>query len=219
MVFACFLCLSACGGEADHLPKRDSRSRKCTPQICSERVVIANKKIAMSPFSAAPQGTKSVPRTASERNGGTRLQHVWNSEGKTCTSFWSLWGRYGSHSGLIFGPSGANLGALRPKWLASGVLGALGVLWGSSGGRPEPFLGAHWGHLGPSWGRQGQSWGHLGAILTRLGAILGHLGAPLGLPWGSWRGFGSHRGAVSTNRNNHRKTICFSTILASRGPS
>ena len=111
---------SACGGEADHLPKRDSRSRKCTPQICSERVVIANKKIAMSPFSAAPQGTKSVPRTASERNGGTRLQHVWSSEGKICTSFWSLWGRSGSHSGPIFGPSGANWGILRPKWLASG---------------------------------------------------------------------------------------------------
>ena len=187
MVFACFLCLSACGGEADHLPKRDSRSRKCTPQICSERVVIANKKIAMSPFSAAPQGTKSVPRTASERNGGTRLQHVWNSEGKTCTSFWSLWGRYGSHSGLIFGSSGANLGALRPKWLASGVLGALGVLWGSSGDHLGAVLNPSWvpigailGRLGAVRGRQGPSWGHLGAILARLGAILGHLGAPFG---------------------------------------
>ena len=157
---------SACGGEADHLPKRDSRSRKCTPQICSERVVIANKKIAMSPFSAAPQGTKSVPRTASERNGGTRLQHVWNSEGKTCTSFWSLWGRYGSHSGLIFGSSGANLGALRPKWLASGVLGALGVLWGSSG----DHLGAV---LNPSWVPIGAILGRLGAVRGRLGAILG----------------------------------------------
>ena len=188
MVFACFLCLSACGGEADHLPKRDSRSRKCTPQICSERVVIANKKIAMSPFSAAPQGTKSVPRTASERNGGTRLQHVWNSEGKTCTSFWSLWGRYGSHSGLIFGPSGANLGALRPKWLASGVLGALGVLWGSSGDHLGAVLNPSWVPIGAILGRLGAVRGRLGAILGpswavlgRLGAILGHLGAPLGL--------------------------------------
>ena len=174
MVFACFLCLSACGGEADHLPKRDSRSRKCTPQICSERVVIANKKIAMSPFSAAPQGTKSVPRTASERNGGTRLQHVWNSEGKTCTSFWSLWGRYGSHSGLILGPSGANLGVLRPKWLASGVLGALGASWsvleacqklvgGSLG-----FLGAVSGALEACWGHLESSQGCFGRILTAL---------------------------------------------------
>ena len=187
MVFVCLLCLSACGGEADHLPKRDSRSRKCTPQICSERVVIANKKIAMSPFSAAPQGTKSVPRTASERNGGTRLQHVWNSEGKTCTSFWSLWGRYGSHSGLIFGPSGANLGALRPKWLASGVLGRSG------------------GPLGPSWTILGRPLGPSWAILGPSGAILGPSWAVLGLPWGSWSDFGNHRGGMRTNRDNHRK--------------
>ena len=76
------------------------------------------------------------------------MQHVWNSEGKTCTSFWSLWGRYGSHSGLIFGPSGANLGVLRPKWLASGVLGALGVLWGSSGDHLGAVLDLSWAPIG-----------------------------------------------------------------------
>ena len=134
-------------------------------------------------------------------------------------SFWSLWGRSGSHFGVILGWSGGDLGAQGPKLLASGVLGALEVLWGSSGdhlgadlelswapirailGPPGAVLGPSWGHLGPSWGVLGRSW------------------AVLGLPWGSWKGFGSHRGAVSANRKNHRKTIGFSTILASRGPS
>ena len=44
------------------------------------------------------------------------------------------------HLGLILGWSGADLGALKPKWLASGALGAL---WGCLGGRLGPFLGTY----------------------------------------------------------------------------
>ena len=82
-----------------------------------------------------------------------------------------------------------------------------------------PLLEPSWGHLGPSWSPLGASWGP-------LGALMGPSWAPLEPSWGhlrpSWGHLGpswSLKGARTRNPENHRKTIGFSTFLASRVPS
>jgi len=118
---------------------------------------------------------------------------------------------------------------LVPKSLPGGV-------WESPGGLREgslsqvgseiplgapvgPLLEPSWGHLGPSWSPLGASWGP-------LGALMGPSWAPLEPSWGhlrpSWGHLGpswSLKGARTRNPENHRKTIGFSTFLASRVPS
>ena len=66
----------------------------------------------------------------------------------------SIWERFGSPLGAIWGPSWAPLG---PTW------GHLGSSWA--------ILGPSWGH---PWCRLGPSWGHLGPLLAILGPLWRH---------------------------------------------
>jgi len=112
-------------------------------------------------------------------------------------------------SGRVPGASGR---ALRAKLAILGPLGAI--------------LGPAWALLEPPWGHLGPSWSPLGASLGPLGALMGPSWAPLEPSWGhlrpSWGHLGpswSLKGARTRNPENHRKTIGFSTFLASRVPS
>ena len=109
-------------------------------------------------------------------------------------SWGSFWGDFGAHLGCLgalLGRLGALLGRLGASWRP---LAVLGLSWGPLGA----VLGVSWAVLGLSWAVLGPSW----AVLEPSWAVL--------VP--SWVPFGPS----GPYRKNHRKTIGFSMILASR---
>ena len=107
------------------------------------------------------------------------------------------------------------MGVQRPKWLASGALGAL---WGPSVDRMGAILDHSWAPIGAIMGHLGAVRGRLGAISGPSWAVLGRSWTVLGLPWGSWSDFGNHRGGMRTNRDNHKKNNRFFNDFGLLGP-